>query len=152
MNREHVDEPSLEVGGAIQEPWVCSSEPTAGCDWGSLPVPVSVSAPVAQLLGSVQLRDRMGCSPPGSSVPGILQARTLQGLPFPPSDDLPDPGTEPMSPVSPALAGRCFPPAPPCAEAETGLAWKLFILRSRRGVRGKEQGSREGGKPRHLHH
>ena len=29
-------------------------------------------------------------------------------LPFPPSRDLPDPGTESMSPASPALAGRFF--------------------------------------------
>ena len=27
------------------------------------------------------------------------------GLPFPPPEDLPDPGIEPVSPVSPALAG-----------------------------------------------
>ena len=30
------------------------------------------------------------------------------GLPFPPPGDLPDPGTEPMSLVSPALAGGFF--------------------------------------------
>ena len=30
------------------------------------------------------------------------------GLPFPPLGDLPDPGTEPMSPGAPALAGRFF--------------------------------------------
>ena len=32
----------------------------------------------------------MDCSPPGSSVHGILQARILDGLPCPPSGDLPD--------------------------------------------------------------
>ena len=36
----------------------------------------------------------MGCSPPGSSVHGILQARILSGLPLPPPGDLPDPGIE----------------------------------------------------------
>ena len=35
------------------------------------------------------------------------------GLPFPPPGDLPDPGTGPMSPVSPALAGGLFTPEPP---------------------------------------
>ena len=44
----------------------------------------------------------MGCSPPGSSVHGILQAGS--GLSDPPPGDLPDPGIEPTSP-SPTLAG-----------------------------------------------
>ena len=35
------------------------------------------------------------------------------GLPFPSPGDLPDPGIEPESLVSPALAGRFFTPAPP---------------------------------------
>ena len=35
------------------------------------------------------------------------------GLPCPPSGDLPDPETEPESPVSPALAGRFFTTVPP---------------------------------------
>ena len=34
------------------------------------------------------------------------------GLPFPSPGDLPDPGTEPTSPVSPALAGGFFTTAP----------------------------------------
>ena len=49
----------------------------------------------------------MGCSPPGSSVRGILQARILGGWPCP-SPDLPDPRIEPMSPEFPALAGGFF--------------------------------------------
>ena len=32
------------------------------------------------------------------------------GLPFPSPGDLPDPGIEPMTPASPALAGRFFTP------------------------------------------
>ena len=47
----------------------------------------------------------MDCSPPGSSVHGIFQARILSRLPFPPPGDLPDPGTEPASPAS---VGRFF--------------------------------------------
>ena len=39
--------------------------------------------------------DPVDCSPPGSSVHGILQARILEWLPCPPPGDLPDPGIEP---------------------------------------------------------
>ena len=38
-------------------------------------------------------------SPPGSSVHGILQARTLEWVACPPPGDLPNPETEPRSPV-----------------------------------------------------
>ena len=51
----------------------------------------------------------MDYSPPGSSVHGIFQARTLDELPFPSLEDLPDPGIEPMSP---ALAGKFFTTEP----------------------------------------
>ena len=40
------------------------------------------------------LCDPMDCSPPGSSVHGVLQARILEWLPGPPPGDLPDPGIE----------------------------------------------------------
>ena len=46
--------------------------------------------------------DPMDCSPPGSSVYEIFQARIRSGLPFPIPRGLPDPGIEP---VSPTLAG-----------------------------------------------
>ena len=38
--------------------------------------------------------------------------RIWSGLPFPPPRDLPNPGSEPTSLVSPALAGRFFTTAP----------------------------------------
>ena len=47
------------------------------------------------------LRDPMGCSPPGSSVHGIFQARVLQWVTISFSK-LPGPG---IKPTSPALAG-----------------------------------------------
>ena len=47
-------------------------------------------------------------NPPGSSVHGILQARILERAAIPPSGDLRDPGIEPMSLRSPALAGGFF--------------------------------------------
>ena len=50
----------------------------------------------------------MDCSSPGSSVLGILQARILEWVPIPSPGDLPDPGIEPWSLMSPALADGFF--------------------------------------------
>ena len=46
------------------------------------------------LQSCLPLCDPMDCSPPGSSVHGILQARILEWLPGPPPGDPPDPGIE----------------------------------------------------------
>ena len=54
----------------------------------------------------LRLCNPVDCSPPGSSVCGIFQARILGRWPFPPPGDLPDPGIEPMSP---ALQADSFP-------------------------------------------
>ena len=51
----------------------------------------------------------MDGSPPGSSVLGILQARILDGLPFPSPGDLPNPGIEPASSTSPVLQADYWP-------------------------------------------
>ena len=40
----------------------------------------------------VSLCNLMNCSPPGSSIHGISQARIWSGLPFPPPGDSPNPG------------------------------------------------------------
>ena len=48
-------------------------------------------------------------SPWRSSVYGILQARKLEWLPFPPPADPPNPGMEPVSPASPALQADSLP-------------------------------------------
>ena len=61
---------------------------------------------VLSCFSHVWLCNPKGYSPPGSSVHGILQARTLEWVPCPPPGHLPDPGTEPASFSSPALAGR----------------------------------------------
>ena len=50
----------------------------------------------------------MDCSPPGSSVHGVLQARILEWVATPPPGDLPDPGIEPAALMSPASAGGFF--------------------------------------------
>ena len=49
--------------------------------------------------------DLLDCSPPGSTIHGIFQARILSRLPSPSPGDLPDPGIKPMPPK---LAGGRF--------------------------------------------
>ena len=55
------------------------------------------------LQSSPTLCNPMGCSPPGSSVHGLLQARIPEWVAMPSSGDLPDPGIEPVFLMSPAL-------------------------------------------------
>ena len=43
---------------------------------------------------------------------GFPRQEYWSGLSFPPPGDLPNPGTEPMSPGSPVLAGRFFATEP----------------------------------------
>ena len=57
--------------------------------------------------------DPMDCSPPGSSVHGIFQARILEWMVISSSGDLPHPGIKPMSLVSPALQAGYLPMALP---------------------------------------
>ena len=54
--------------------------------------------------------DPVDCSPPGSSVHGILQARILEWVAIPSPGDLPDPGIESRSP---ALQADSLPTEPP---------------------------------------
>ena len=60
------------------------------------------------------LWEPMDCSLSGLSVHGIFQARILGSeLPFPSPGDLPNPGIEPVSSVSPALQVDVLPAEPP---------------------------------------
>ena len=68
----------------------------------------AVKVLVAQLFPI--LYDPMDCSPPGSSVHGILQARVLEWVAIPSSGDLPNPGIEPWFP---ALQADSLPSEPP---------------------------------------
>ena len=68
---------------------------------------------VAQLCST--LCDPMDCSPPGSSVHGILQARILEWVTISFSRDLPSPGIEPRSPTLQADALASEPPGKPHA-------------------------------------
>ena len=59
----------------------------------------------------------MDYSPPGSSVHGIFQAKIWSGLPCHSPGNLPHPGVEPTSLISPALAGGFF---------TTGTTWEAL--------------------------
>ena len=64
------------------------------------------------------LCDPMDCSPPGSSVHGILQARNWNGLPFPSPGHLPNSG---IKPSSPALQVNSLPSESPGKPKKTGV-------------------------------
>ena len=59
------------------------------------------------------LCDPVDCSPPGSSVHGILQARILEWFAMSFSRDLPNPGIKPGSPALQADALSSEPPGKP---------------------------------------
>ena len=61
--------------------------------------------------------DPTNCSPSGSSIHGIFQARILEGLPFPSPEDFPGPGIKPRSP---ALQADSLP-----SELQGRLPWWL---------------------------
>ena len=71
----------------------------------------------------------MDCSPPGSSVHGILQARILEWVAIPVSRDLPDPGIEPGSPTLQADSLPSEPPGKPewvsLKRRVTFTSWRL---------------------------
>ena len=75
----------------------------------------------------------MGCSPLDSSAHGILQARVWEWVACPPPEDLPDPETEPTSPMSPALGGGFFTvratwEAQPAFWIETSMTTSLDLI------------------------
>ena len=59
-------------------------------------------------LDHVRLCAPMDCSPPASSVRGILHQEYWSGLPCPPAVDIPNPGIKVTSLMSPALAVGFF--------------------------------------------
>ena len=60
------------------------------------------------LQSCLTLYDHRECNLPGYSIHGILQSRTLEWVAVPSSRDLPAPGIQPASSMSPALAGGSF--------------------------------------------
>ena len=57
---------------------------------------------------------------------GFFRQEYWSGLPFPPIGDLPHPVIEPMSPMSPALAGIFFTTEPPIEREAPPLS--LFLI------------------------
>ena len=55
------------------------------------------------------------------------------GFPFPPPEDLPDPGIKPVSPASPVLAGKFFTTVPPGklqpTSADTIFKWNISAIK-----------------------
>ena len=69
---------------------------------------VGVLRMVTYGISCIQLCDAMDYSPLGSSVHGISKARILERVSISYSRALPNPGIEPISFVSPAVAGGLF--------------------------------------------
>ena len=67
------------------------------------------------------LCDPMDCSPPGSSVHGILQARILERVTVPTPVYLPEPEIEPESIPLPALAGSSVGKESACNAGDPSL-------------------------------
>ena len=70
------------------------------------------------LQSSLTLCNPRDCSPPGSSVHGILQARKLEWVAIPFCRGFSQPRDKPASLLSPALSGRFF---------TTSTTWKAII-------------------------
>ena len=65
----------------------------------------------------------MDCSPQGSSVYGISQVRILEWVAISHSRESSQPGIEPASPLSPALAGGFFSTEPPGKPIYWEIGW-----------------------------
>ena len=80
----------------------------------------------------------MDCSPPGSSVHGILQARILEWVAIPFSRGLLHPGIEPESPVLQADSWPSEPPGKPSyyhfQNEELKQRWVTHVGRGRAGI------------------
>ena len=136
---------SLSMGFPRQEHWSELSFPTPG----NLPNPgiepmalVSpalagrffTTAPPGKMLVTQScptLCDPMGCSPPSSSVHGILQARLLEWLSFSSKGALPNSGIKPRSPTFQADSLQSEPPEKPqkCRHTSVlfhGRVWFIY--------------------------
>ena len=74
---------------------------------------------------SCPLCNPMDCSPPGSSVHGVSQARIPEWVAISSCRGSSDPETEPVSPASPALAGGFFTIEPQGKFRSKSLCWQV---------------------------
>ena len=84
----------------------------------------------------------MDRSLPGSFVHGILQARLLEGLPFPSPGHLPDPGIEPGCPALQADSLLSKPPGKPQSDP-VYVGREALTLQA--GIQGLEAGEEGAG-------
>ena len=83
------------------------------------------------------LCDPVNCNPPDFSVHVILQARILEWVAMPSPRDLPNPGIEPASLESPALAGGFF-------TTSTTLEAPEWRIRKVKGILEQDADAKEG--------
>ena len=74
---------------------------------------------------------------------GLSMQKYWSGLPFPPPGDLLDPGIEPMSPMSPALAGRLFTTSTAWEAQKSPVTWRLYVVCGKPGTH--QAGQLQGG-------
>ena len=74
------------------------------------------------------LCDPMDCSPPGSSVHGLLQAKILEWIAISFSGDLPDLGIEPGSPTLQAVSLPTQPPGKTLHKKYTKNSFGLCVF------------------------
>ena len=104
--------PHIRQTTSLPHPWDSPGKNTGvGCHFLLQCMKVKSESEVTQ--SCLTLRDPMDCSLPGSSIHGIFQARVLEWVPFSFPGDLLDLGIEPVSLVSPTLAGGLFTTVPP---------------------------------------
>ena len=96
------------------------SKNSINCDWYMyMYVPICMHVCVLSRFSCVlTLCEPMDCSPPGCPVMGFARQGYWSGLPFPPPRDLPSPGIELASFMSPPLAGGFF---------TTSATWEAYV-------------------------
>ena len=81
---------------------------------------LSIFTHAKSLQSCLTLCNPLDCSLPGFPVHGILQERILEWVAVPSFRDLPDPGTEPTSLMSPTLAAGFFTTSTTCLRMAVG--------------------------------
>ena len=82
------------------------------------------------------LCNSMDCSPPGSSVHGILQAGIMEWVAIPFSKNLPNPGNKPRSPVLQVDSLSSEPPGKPKNTGVGSLSLRQEIFPTQKSNRG----------------
>ena len=98
---------------------------------GELLISIYLDIAYSVALSCLTLWDPMHCSPPAPLFMEFSRQEYWSGFSFPPPGDLPDPGIEPTSPASPALAGRFFTSEPP---GKLILGFYLVLLSGKHSV------------------